>query len=57
MRTSEDFDVPNSLNYHNKALNIYRLNKNVDNRNDFMLKRLASKDDQYFIDVKTKVND
>ena len=56
--TSEDFDVlksrivkPDSPNYPNEALHVYRLNKDVDYRNDLMLNRLASKDDQYFIEA------
>ena len=56
--TLEDFDglksrivKSNSPNYHNEALYVYRLNKDVDYRSDLMLNRLASKDDQYFIEA------
>lgn len=60
--TSEDFDVlktrivkPDSPNYPNEALHVYRLNKDVDYRNDLMLNRLASKDDQYFIEASDSI--
>ena len=60
--TSEDFDVlksrivkPDSPNYPNEALHVYRLNKDVDYRNDLMLNRLVSKDDQYFIEASDSI--
>ena len=54
--TDEDINVlqsriitPQSRDYPTHALHVYRLNKDVDDRNKFMLNKLASEEDQFLI--------
>ena len=41
--------TPKSRDYPTHALHVYRLNKDVDDRNKFMLNKLASEEDQFLI--------
>ena len=47
--------APDSLDYPHDVLHVYRLNADVDNRNDFMLNRLAPVDQQYSIEASDAV--
>jgi len=56
--TSEDLDtlksrviMPDSPNYPNHILHVYRVNVDVDSRNELMLNNLATETEQYAIKV------